>query len=189
MQVYKNFKQKRSRGFTLVELLIVIAILGVLAGVVLVAINPLEQIARAQDAGRESAIGQLGRATTNYQTSQQLQDYTNLNTAATATPPTWQTTLQNANEIKQVVSVNAAASNCTTAGTVNGGQSGVCFATSGSNANAMIWTVLTSKSEWTRAGCSGTQIVITAWDSTQGKAGVGCVATATSVPAAGITLK
>jgi prepilin-type N-terminal cleavage/methylation domain-containing protein len=39
-------------GFTLIELLIVIAILGVLAVVVLVAINPIEQLARTRDGGR-----------------------------------------------------------------------------------------------------------------------------------------
>jgi len=179
-----DFIKTSQKGFTLVELLIVIAILGVLAGVLLVAINPLEQIARAKDAGRESAIGQLGRATTNYQTSQQNTDYTTLNTAATATPPTWQTTLANANEIKQIVTINAAPTNCAT-----NTQAGVCFSTSGANASAMIWTVLTSKSEWTRAACSGTQVAIAAWDSTQGKAGIGCIAAAATIPAAGIALK
>lgn len=50
------------KGFTLIELLIVIAILGVLAVVILVAINPQEQLARTRDSGRISSVTQLGHA-------------------------------------------------------------------------------------------------------------------------------
>lgn len=57
-----NFMKKISKGFTLIELLIVIAVLGVLAAVVLVAIDPAEQLKRGRDAGRKSSVGQLGRA-------------------------------------------------------------------------------------------------------------------------------
>ena len=58
------------KGFTLIELLIVMAILGVLAVVVLVAINPAEQLARARDSGRISGANQLGRALAGYFTGQ-----------------------------------------------------------------------------------------------------------------------
>lgn len=61
--------KKISKGFTLIELLIVIAVLGVLAAVILIAIDPLEQIARGRDAGRKSSVGQLGRALQAYFTS------------------------------------------------------------------------------------------------------------------------
>ena len=57
------------RGFTLVELLVVIAIIGVLAVVVLVAINPVQQLARTRDAGRKSAITQIGHALEAYATT------------------------------------------------------------------------------------------------------------------------
>lgn len=50
------------KGFTLIELLIVIAILGTLAVVVLLALNPVQQLARTRDAGRQSTITQLGHA-------------------------------------------------------------------------------------------------------------------------------
>ena len=53
-----NFK----KGFTLVELLIVIAILGTLAVVVLIALNPVQQLARTRDAGRDSTIQQIAHA-------------------------------------------------------------------------------------------------------------------------------
>jgi prepilin-type N-terminal cleavage/methylation domain-containing protein len=57
------------RGFTLIELLIVIAILGVLAVVVLVAINPVQQLARTRDSGRISTTAQIGRSLQAYSAS------------------------------------------------------------------------------------------------------------------------
>ncbi len=57
------------KGFTLIELLIVIAILGTLAVVIIVALNPLEQLRKTRDAGRISAVGQIGRAQEAYATS------------------------------------------------------------------------------------------------------------------------
>ena len=57
------------RGFTLIELLIVMAILGVLAVVVLVAINPVQQLARTRDAGRKSGVAQIGRSLEAYFTT------------------------------------------------------------------------------------------------------------------------
>jgi prepilin-type N-terminal cleavage/methylation domain-containing protein len=59
-----------SKGFTLIELLIVIAVLGILAAVVLVAIDPVEQLARGRDSGRKTSVGQLGRALQAYYTVQ-----------------------------------------------------------------------------------------------------------------------
>lgn len=60
---------KREDGFTLIELLIVIAILGTLAVVVLIALNPLQQLARTRDAGRSSQMTQLGHVLEAYSTT------------------------------------------------------------------------------------------------------------------------
>jgi prepilin-type N-terminal cleavage/methylation domain-containing protein len=54
------------KGFTLVELLIVIALLGVLAAAVLAAINPLEQANRARDTRMRSDASQLLAAIDRY---------------------------------------------------------------------------------------------------------------------------
>ncbi len=60
MQNSKLFKVfKSSLGFTMIELLIVISILGILAVAVLSAINPVEQINRGRDTGSRSDAEQL----------------------------------------------------------------------------------------------------------------------------------
>lgn len=57
------------KGFTLIELLVTIAIIGVLAGVVLIAIDPAQQIARALDAGKKNEISQIAGALEAYSVS------------------------------------------------------------------------------------------------------------------------
>ncbi len=57
-----KFFQNAKRGFTLVELLIVIIIISVLAGVVLIAINPAEQRARASATTLKSNTAAVCRA-------------------------------------------------------------------------------------------------------------------------------
>ncbi|MGB9706953.1 MAG: type II secretion system protein [Microgenomates group bacterium] len=66
----KNEKLK-IKGFTMIELLIVIAVLGVLAVAVLSAINPLEQINRGRDTGLRSDSEQILSAIDRFYTAQQ----------------------------------------------------------------------------------------------------------------------
>lgn len=62
-------KNRKLQGFTLIELLIVIGIIAILAGIVLVAVNPAEQFGKANDSERKSEIGTVLSALYQYQTS------------------------------------------------------------------------------------------------------------------------
>lgn len=64
-------KLTKISGFTMIELLIVIAVLGVLAVAVLSAINPIEQINRSYDTGSRSDAEQLISAVDRYYTAKQ----------------------------------------------------------------------------------------------------------------------
>lgn len=63
---------KFKAGFTMIELLIVIAVLGVLATAVLSAINPIEQINRGRDTGSRSDSEQFLSAIDRYYTTQEM---------------------------------------------------------------------------------------------------------------------
>lgn len=62
----QKYRSARSGGFTMIELLIVITILGILAVAVLSAINPVEQINRGRDTGSRSDAEQLLSAIDRY---------------------------------------------------------------------------------------------------------------------------
>jgi prepilin-type N-terminal cleavage/methylation domain-containing protein len=59
-----------SRGFTLIEILIAIGIITILAAVVLVAVNPARQFAKAHDAQRSANLNALLNAITQYMIDQ-----------------------------------------------------------------------------------------------------------------------
>ncbi len=59
---------KRKQAFTLIELLIVIALLTSLAGAVLVAVNPAKRLKQARDSQRKTDINSIANALVAYQT-------------------------------------------------------------------------------------------------------------------------
>lgn len=160
-----------SKGFTLIELLIVIAILGVLAAGVLVAIDPVEQLARGRDTGRKSAVTQLGRA---------LQAYYTSNSAYPATAG-WNTTLTNSGEIKVFPSNPAGVTAPCTGGTA---VNQFCYK-SNATPDIVVYTRMESKVEQNKGTCAGSSLnTWYVYSSADGKSGLLCQA---AEPAAGVT--
>jgi prepilin-type N-terminal cleavage/methylation domain-containing protein len=81
---YSRMKRILAQGFTLVELLIVIALLGVIATIVIAAINPIEQANKARDAGYKNDASELVSAVQRYYASQSNFPWTTVNVANTA---------------------------------------------------------------------------------------------------------
>jgi type IV pilus assembly protein PilA len=59
-------KQKNKPGFTLLEILLVVAIIAILAGIVIIAINPGKQLADGRNSQRKSDVNALLSATYQY---------------------------------------------------------------------------------------------------------------------------
>lgn len=172
----KSSDDSSSSGFTLIELLIVIAVLAVLAAAVLIAIDPIEQLARGRDAGTKSSVGQIGRGMQVY--------YTARNGEFPLVNNVWLTSLKNGGEIKTIPNGFA------TAG-CPGLESNFCFKVGGGalTEDFVIYTHLESKVERNRGTCA--DIAANTWyvySSIDGKAGTYCDATAPIVKAYGSLL-
>ncbi len=169
---------RKSSGLTLVELLIVIAVLGILAAVVLVAIKPLEQLARGRDAGRKSNISQLSNALQSFST-QNGGVYAlpaNLPTPAAAFAANWMTVLTNGKEIQTVLPLIGTSTACALVPSdVQDTQNGYCYITNAAGDSAVIFDRLESQSEKNKCAAA-TPIAYFLWSSADGKAGVVCSA-------------
>lgn len=79
----KLIRKAGGEGFTMIELLIVISVLGILAVAVLAAINPIEQINRGKDTGTRSDSEQLLSAIERYYTTMGYYPWRSSTTAGT----------------------------------------------------------------------------------------------------------
>ncbi len=61
-----NIKNKTKKGFTLLEILLVVGIISVLAGIVIVAINPGRQLAIVRNTQRKQNISEINKALSQY---------------------------------------------------------------------------------------------------------------------------
>lgn len=165
-----------NKGFTLIELLIVMAILGVLAVVVLVAINPAEQLARTRDSGRVSAITQMGHAVQAYYTS---------HNAVYPTVGTWSTTLTTSGELSVVPGGIAYAVTGTAACATNvaGAPGTWCYNT---NATDTIVFARLESASYDSKCVTATDNAYILFSATQGRGGTVCGA-ADPAPAASYT--
>ncbi|HRY30975.1 MAG TPA: prepilin-type N-terminal cleavage/methylation domain-containing protein [Candidatus Paceibacterota bacterium] len=66
MSFFQLSKRNTQKGFTLLEMLLVIAIIAILAAIVIVAINPSRQLAQARNAQRASDLNAIHKAVQQY---------------------------------------------------------------------------------------------------------------------------
>ncbi len=74
-------KDKKYRGFSLIEILVVVALIIILATITIIAINPAKNFRDARNAQRSSDVMQILNAVTQY-TSEQNRTIADLNTIA-----------------------------------------------------------------------------------------------------------
>jgi prepilin-type N-terminal cleavage/methylation domain-containing protein len=150
------------KGFTLIELLIVIAILGVLAVVVLVAINPVQQLARTRDSGRMSSVTQIGHAFEAYMASHNGE---------------YPTTLQDLIDTGDLSAVPGYVNNTLTAdctgGTPAGGENGWCYTVTGTDSAFAVWAALEGNANMDLCG-AGDTTVYAVYSSNTGKTCIAC---------------
>lgn len=168
----KKSPDSSSSGFTLIELLVVIAVIGVLAAGILIAIDPLEQIRRAQDSSTKEQTAAVGRAVEAY--------YINsvAGSSATGSYPAettaWLTTAL-AGDFKVTPTGNSTA--CGTGRALSGG---FCLDADAAAPSFVVYTTLKNKSDRNRAaaaagsGCGTAATTYYVYSSALGKAGITC---------------
>lgn len=159
--------EKTSSAFTLIELLIVIAILGVLAVVVLVLIKPAEKLAQTRDTGRISAVTQIGRS---------VHQYFIVHNETYPDPSKWTDDLVNTGDINSFPSSIEYQSNSVTPCTTNAEPSGretYCYTLDSVTDNgSLVFSKLESSIHVSKCSLIGDTYVV--HSSADGKTGIIC---------------
>ena len=166
---------KGKAGFTLIELLVVIGVIAVLATIILLAVNPGEQLARGRDANRISAVTQLGKAVQSYYTTKLV---------LPAAGSTWMDQLVNSQDLRTVPKnpkFTPDDSTCVAYITLSIGHNGYCYFPSGSPPEALIFTKLESSLNIKKCP-SATPIAWTAFTTKEGRGGIACTVNASTNP-------
>lgn len=66
MKKYLKLLKNSDKGFTLMELIVVIAILGILLGTIVFTLNPIDQIRKGRDSQRKNDLAQIQRGLEQY---------------------------------------------------------------------------------------------------------------------------
>ncbi len=177
------------KGFTLIELLIVIAIIGTLAVVILLALNPVQQLARTRDAGRQSAVTQLGHAVEAFATTHNGLYPEVGGAGVNACPGTgaWITAcLVGAGEISSTpaeIDYNiGGTAPCSSASAEI--ESNVCYVASSTYDDAIVYSAAEADSTTTR--CTGlNENAYFVYSASAGRGGIVCGATEPTVPVLG----
>ncbi len=179
MKFVNNINRNSSlkSGFTLIELLVVIAVLGVLAGAVLIAIDPLEQLARGRDSGRSSAVTQMGRS---------LEAYYAANSAY-PTAATWATDMQTSGEIKAIPKnpdySKVSVTGCPTGTTAAAANNYYCYVLNATNTEALVFAK--AEADQNNGKCTGAEVAWHVFSTADGRAGIVCTANASTAPTVG----
>lgn len=148
------------------------AILGVLAVVVLVAINPAEQLARARDSGRISAVAQLGHAVQAYFTAQN---------AVFPAAATWNTDLVDTGELTTFPGAIDYAAAFTPGACTGNAVSNFCYGLDVAN-GGLVYTRLESGQHTTKCGATGNGDTYAVFSSADGRGGIVCSVAAEPTP-------
>ena len=147
-----------TKGFTLIELLVVIAILGILDAVVLIAINPAQRIAEANDTQVRSDVSTIASAVEACFTSNATGTYTGCNTVTGAG------SLQEKGFLKSAPKTTPT------------------FDLSGDSREIIFSAPLSAQSAKTKASCTATQNAYYTYNSSNGSSTVVCGTTSPVLP-------